>query len=109
MKSFEAQGFKKSFGAVTALKNANFSFEGPKICGLVGANGSGKTTFARLCSGLIKRDEGNFVIDGQQADINSPKDAKNFGIVLAHQNLSLIPDLTVENAPNYVFLNAVFC
>lgn len=95
MNSFEAQGFKKSFGAVTALKNANFSFEGPKICGLVGANGSGKTTFARLCSGLIKRDEGNLIIDGQRADINSPKDAKNFGIVLAHQNLSLIPDLTV--------------
>jgi ribose transport system ATP-binding protein len=61
----------------------------------VGANGSGKTTFARLCSGLIKKDEGNFVIDGQRADINSPKDAKKFGIVLAHQNLSLIPDLTV--------------
>ncbi|MGD8292680.1 MAG: ATP-binding cassette domain-containing protein, partial [Desulfobacterales bacterium] len=95
MNTFEAQGFKKSFGAVTALKNANFSFEGPKICGLVGANGSGKTTFARLCSGLIKKDEGNLVIDGQQADINSPKDAKKFGIVLAHQNLSLIPDLTV--------------
>jgi ribose transport system ATP-binding protein len=95
MNAFEAQGFKKSFGAVTALKNANFSFEGPKICGLVGANGSGKTTFARLCSGLIKKDEGNFVIDGQRADINSPKDAKDFGIVLAHQNLSLIPDLTV--------------
>lgn len=95
MNSFEAQGCKKSFGAVTALKNANFSFEGPKICGLVGANGSGKTTFARLCAGLIKKDEGKFIIDGQDVEINSPKEARRLGIVLAHQNLSLISDLTV--------------
>ena len=95
MESFEAHHFKKSFGAVTALREANFSFKGPKVCGLVGANGSGKTTFARLCAGLIRKDAGEFVIDGQPATINSPEDAQHYGIVLAHQNLSLIPDLTV--------------
>jgi ribose transport system ATP-binding protein len=95
MESFEAHHFRKSFGAVNALREANFSFKGPKVCGLVGANGSGKTTFARLCAGLIRKDAGEFVIDGQPATINSPEDAQNYGIVLAHQNLSLIPDLTV--------------
>jgi ribose transport system ATP-binding protein len=95
MESFEAHHFSKSFGAVTALSDANFRFAGPKVCGLVGANGSGKTTFARLCAGLIKKDAGEFIIDGEKATINSPASARNYGIVLAHQNLSLIPDLTV--------------
>ena len=113
MESFEAHHFRKAFGAVIALREANFSFEGPKVCGLVGANGSGKTTFARLCAGLVKKDAGEFVIDGQKATINSPGDARNYGIVLAHQNLSLIPDLTVwenislgnERRTQSIFLN----
>lgn len=113
MESFEAHHFKKAFGAVIALREANFSFEGPKVCGLVGANGSGKTTFARLCAGLVRKDAGEFVIDGQMATINSPGDARSYGIVLAHQNLSLIPDLTVwenislgnEQRTQKIFLN----
>ena len=95
MKSFEAFHFKKNFGAVAALRDAGFRFAGPKICGLVGANGSGKTTFARICAGLIRRDAGEFKIDGSPVEISSPRDARRLGIVLAHQNLSLIPDLTV--------------
>ena len=95
MESFEAVNFKKRFEGVIALKDANFKFEGTKICGLVGANGSGKTTFASICSGVIQRDEGELFIDGEKAAIDSPHDARNYGIVLAHQNLSLIPDLTV--------------
>ena len=113
MESFEAHHFRKAFGAVIALREANFSFKGPKVCGLVGANGSGKTTFARLCAGLVKKDDGEFVIDGRKATINSPGDARNYGIVLAHQNLSLIPDLTVwenislgnERRTQGIFLN----
>lgn len=95
MKSFEAVNVKKRFDGVIALKGVDFKFEGPKICGLVGANGSGKTTFAKICCGLVRRDEGEFFIDGNQVDINSPIDAKKYGIVLAHQNLSLIPDMSV--------------
>ena len=95
MKLFEAKNVGKRFEGVIALKNANFKIEGSKICGLVGANGSGKTTFARICSGLIKSDQGEIFIDGQKVEINSPLEAKKYGIVLVHQNLSLIPDLTV--------------
>ena len=80
---------------MVALKDANFRFEGNKICGLVGANGSGKTTFARICAGLIQKEAGELLVGGKRVDINSPQEARNLGIVLAHQNLSLIPDLTV--------------
>jgi len=95
MVSFEGRHIGKRFAGVVALQDANFRIEGDKICGLVGANGSGKTTFARICAGLILRDSGELLIDGQRAVINSPQDARGLGIVLAHQNLSLVPDLTV--------------
>ncbi|MDZ7837318.1 MAG: ATP-binding cassette domain-containing protein [Actinomycetota bacterium] len=85
----------KKFEGVTALRNGNIKIEGAKICGLVGANGSGKTTFARICAGLVKKDDGQIYIDGKEVDINSPFDARKYGIVLVHQNLSLIPDLSV--------------
>lgn len=95
MKSFEAKNVGKRFEGVVALKNANFKIKSPNICGLVGANGSGKTTFARICSGLTKPDQGEIFIDGEKVEIHNPFDAKKYGIVLVHQNLSLIPDLSV--------------
>jgi len=95
MKLFEAKNVGKRFEGVIALKSANFKIEGSKICGLVGANGSGKTTFARICAGLVKADDGQIFIDGRKVEINSSFDAKKLGIVLVHQNLSLIPDLSV--------------
>jgi ribose transport system ATP-binding protein len=95
MESFGVKNIHKRFGGVLALKGAELEFEGPKVCGLVGANGSGKSTFAKLCSGLIRRDKGEFYINGKKIEINSPKDARRNKISLAHQNLSLIPDLTV--------------
>ena len=96
MKSFEAKHIRKRFEGVVALRYANFKMEGAKICGLVGANGSGKTTFARICAGLVKADGGEEIfINGKKVRIHSPLDAEKFGIVLVHQNLSLIPDLSV--------------
>ncbi len=95
MEIFEAIDIKKRYEGVIALKGVSLKFDGPKICGLVGANGSGKTTFAKICCGLVNKDEGELKIDGKHVNINTPLDAKNYGIVLAHQNLSLIPDLTV--------------
>jgi ribose transport system ATP-binding protein len=95
MKSFEAAGVKKRFGGVVALHGVVLSFDGPMICGLVGANGSGKTTFARICSGEISADDGTLAIDGKKATIRSPGEAKRHGIVHVHQHLSLIPELSV--------------
>ncbi len=95
MVSFEGRHIGKRFEGVVALKDANFRIEGNKICGLVGANGSGKTTFARICAGLIPKDSGELWIGGKRVQIASPQEARGFGIVLAHQNLSLVPDLTV--------------
>jgi ribose transport system ATP-binding protein len=95
MISFEGRHIGKRFEGVVALRDANFRIDGNMVCGLVGANGSGKTTFARICAGLIPRDSGELLVSGRPVDIRSPRDARALGIVLAHQNLSLVPDLTV--------------
>lgn len=58
----EARNLKKSFDGVVALSDANFTLNQGEICGLVGANGSGKTTFARIISGLIHPDPINTTI-----------------------------------------------
>ena len=95
MRSFEAKGVKKRFGGVVALHGVELAFEGPMVCGLVGANGSGKSTFARICSGETHADEATILIDGKVVHINSPAAAKRHGIVQVHQHLSLIPELSV--------------
>jgi len=113
MVSFEGKNIQKRFEGVVALRDAGMRFEGSKICGLVGANGSGKTTFARVCCGLVKRDSGTILINGEEVNISSPFDANEYGIVLAHQNLSLVQDLTVweniklghERSKNRFFLD----
>ena len=95
MHTFEALNVKKHFQGVIALKGAGIKVESNKICGLVGANGSGKSTFSRICAGLIKPDCASFSIDGTQVQIENYEKAKQHKIALVHQNLSLIPDLTV--------------
>jgi ABC-type sugar transport system ATPase subunit len=58
MTVLEARHIRKTFAGVRALSDANFSLRGGEVCGLVGANGSGKTTFARIVSGLLMPDGG---------------------------------------------------
>jgi ribose transport system ATP-binding protein len=91
----EANHIKKSFSGVTALSDANLYLKEREVCGLVGANGSGKTTFARIVCGLLKPDAGELKIKGEMINFSSPLHARKFRMALIHQNLSLIPEMTV--------------
>ena len=91
----EARNLKKSFDGVVALSDANFTLNQGEICGLVGANGSGKTTFARIISGLIRPDSGRLYLYGSQIHLKSHHEAEKLEISMVHQNLSLIPEMTV--------------
>jgi ribose transport system ATP-binding protein len=95
MALLEAKGIKKSFGGVTALKNGNLTCNCGKITGLLGANGSGKSTISKIISGTYKKDEGTILYDGKEINYSSPSESKRNGIAMVFQNLSLIPDLTV--------------
>lgn len=95
MNVLEAKNIKKSFGGVQALKNADFVLKRASVCGLVGANGSGKTTFAKVVSGLLLPDGGELIINGINVNLHSRVNPGTFGLAMVHQNLSLIPEMTI--------------
>jgi len=95
VKILEATGIEKHFGGVTALAGANLQAERGKITGLLGANGSGKSTMTKIISGVHAADAGEVWFDGRVVKYASPHDAKRDGIAVVYQNLSLVANLTV--------------
>ncbi len=86
----------KRFGDVVANDSIDFELRKGEIHGLLGENGSGKTTFCRILYGLLKPDSGRIIYMGREVRFNSPRDAIASGIGMVHQELSLIPNLTVS-------------
>lgn len=85
----------KSFGPVEVLKNVDFSLERGEVRALLGANGAGKSTLIKIIGGVISQSSGEIELNGQPAAIVSPIDARRKGISIIHQELSVIPQLTV--------------
>jgi ribose transport system ATP-binding protein len=95
MTVLEAKHVVKSFAGVRALSDANFSLRAGEVCGLVGANGSGKTTFARVVSGLLVPDSGELRLYEKPVNLRSRLDAERYRMAMVHQNLSLVPEMTI--------------
>lgn len=95
MKYLEARSIVKNFGGIQALTDGNLSCDRGTVCGLLGANGSGKSTLSNIIAGLVKANGGEIYIDGELVKIHNSRDAKKRGIAMVHQNLSLIPELSV--------------
>jgi ABC-type sugar transport system ATPase subunit len=91
----QMQGISKSFPGVQALKSVDFSVAKGEIHALVGENGAGKSTLMKVLTGALLRDEGEISLNNLPIEINNPGDAQQLGISMIHQELSLIPYLTV--------------
>ena len=91
----ELKGIKKSFGAVSVLKGVDFSLTKGEVHALVGANGAGKSTLMKIMTGVYTRDDGEIYIDDRQVMIHSTHDAKDNGIAMIFQELSLVQTMTV--------------
>ncbi len=89
------EGISKAFPGVQALKDVNFYVARGEIHALVGENGAGKTTLMKILTGALSMDSGSVSLKGSQVEINTPTDAQQLGISMIHQELSLIPNLTV--------------
>ncbi|MDD5368994.1 MAG: sugar ABC transporter ATP-binding protein [Anaerolineaceae bacterium] len=85
----------KHFPGVQALKDVNFEVFPGEAIALLGANGAGKTTLMNILGGLIKADSGQIFIDGQPVEIRVPMDAARNGITFVHQEMVLLPTLSV--------------
>jgi ribose transport system ATP-binding protein len=95
VKVLEATGIKKRFGGVVALSNGNLSCTAGRITGLLGANGSGKSTISKIIAGVYHADAGQIRYTSKVVRYRTPNEARQNGIAMVFQNLSLVPDLTV--------------
>ena len=89
------QGISKSFGGVAALSEVDFVLRRGEIHGLVGENGAGKSTLMKIIAGVHAQYQGRMTIDGREVHFRSARDALAAGIGMVHQELSVVPDLTV--------------
>src|SRR5699024_717804 len=84
-----------SFSGNQVLKNVNFSIDKGEVHALVGENGAGKSTLIKILTGIHKRDDGAVRINGKEVHFSHPKEAEQQGIMVIHQELNIIPHLTV--------------
>jgi ribose transport system ATP-binding protein len=91
----ELQGIAKSFGGITALRGVDFALRKGEIHGLVGQNGAGKSTLMKIIAGVQSEYQGTMRIDGQVFRFRSAHDAIAAGIGMVHQELSIVPELSV--------------
>src|SRR4051794_8727274 len=89
------EGISKEFPGVKALDGVNFELDRGEVLALVGENGAGKSTLMKILSGIYTPDAGRIVIEDEEVDVTGPKAAQQLGISIIHQELNLMPHLTV--------------
>ncbi|MCC7205899.1 MAG: sugar ABC transporter ATP-binding protein [Anaerolineae bacterium] len=91
----QLQHISKQFANIQALDNVDFDLYEGETHALVGENGAGKSTLMRILSGVYTEFDGAYLLDGQPVRLQSPHDALSRGIAMIHQELSVMPELSV--------------
>ena len=92
-----ASDIVKSYGNTHALKSVNFEIHRGKVTTLFGENGAGKSTLMKILSGVETPTSGSIILDGEPVTFSSTVDARDRGISIIHQELSLAPNLNVRD------------
>jgi ribose transport system ATP-binding protein len=98
----KVENITKRFGGTLALDNVNFEIKKGEVHAIVGENGAGKSTMMKILAGVYKPDSGKLYINGNEAIINSPMQARMQGISIVFQELNLFPALSVADN---IFMN----
>ena len=85
----------KRFAGVRALSGVSLEVRAGEVHGICGENGAGKSTLMKIISGVLAPDEGVIEFEGRPVRLDSPQQARSLGIVMIHQELNLVPQLTV--------------
>lgn len=91
----EMHGIKKSFGGVKALRNIDLQVERGTCHALVGENGAGKSTLMKVLTGIVNKDEGKIIFNGEEVQIQNLHHAERLGIAIVPQELSFISYFSV--------------
>lgn len=89
------ENISKSFPGVKALDDVSFTAYEGEVMALLGENGAGKSTLMKILSGVYTKDSGRILLNGEEINVLNPRDAAEKGIAIIHQELNLIPNLTV--------------
>lgn len=88
-------GIDKSFPGVHALQSVHFDLRRGEVHALLGENGAGKSTLIKILGGIYQKDKGEILVNGEKVTINSVEDARKAGVSIIHQELVLIPWLSI--------------
>lgn len=98
------KGVSKHFGGLKALKDVSFNIEDGKVHGIIGPNGSGKTTMFNCITGLLEVTSGNIFLDEKEITGKPAYEISNLGIRRTFQQGKLVPSMTVvENVMSGIF------
>ena len=90
----EVKDIYKSFGRVDVLKGINIQFFAGECHAVIGENGAGKSTLMKILAGAYTKDRGEVYLEGRPMEAASPLEAREKGIGIIYQELSLIPSLS---------------
>jgi inositol transport system ATP-binding protein len=91
----EVENVRKEFPGVVALDDVSFKLRRGTVHALMGENGAGKSTLMKIIAGIYQPDQGSFRLKGQEIRLDSPLHALEYGIAMIHQELNLMPFMTV--------------
>ena len=94
-RSLRMEGISKAFAGIAAVRNASLEAHGGEAMAVMGANGAGKSTLMNILGGVIAGDSGQIILDGPVATIRSPRQATQQGVAFVHQELAMLPTLSV--------------
>ncbi|WP_374724139.1 sugar ABC transporter ATP-binding protein [Calidifontibacillus erzurumensis] len=92
----EMRNISKAFSGNRVLENVDFEVLPGEIHALMGENGAGKSTLIKILTGIYERDAGTVHVKGKEVHFSNPKEAEKAGIAVIHQELNIIPQLTVS-------------
>lgn len=95
MPFIQMKGIKKAFHHHLVLDGVDFEVCAGEVHALMGENGAGKSTLMKILTGMYEKDAGTITVDGKEEHYRHPKEAERDGIVFIHQELNIIPTLTV--------------
>ncbi len=90
-----AREVTKSYGGVVVLDHVDIEVEAGEVRAVLGENGAGKTTLIKVLAGVVEPDDATVELDGVPAAITSPRVAMRLGIATLHQELAIVPGLSV--------------
>jgi simple sugar transport system ATP-binding protein len=100
--AIELRGVSKRFGATVALDEVDLRVRRGEVLALLGANGAGKSTLAKIASGVLEPDSGALIVDGRPLVLDSPRAAREAGIVIVHQRTDQLGASGLSVAENLI-------